>query len=303
MIENSTSPFRLGMVGLDTSHCLAFMQIFHDEAYPHHLPGARVVGAVAGGSSQFSLSRERVAGFTRQVQERYDVPIYDRIEDLAGQVDAWLLESADGRQHFDQFRQMAAGQPVFIDKPLATSTAEARQIFQLSERTHTPLMSCSSLRYAAGIADQAPGSPLSCEAFGPAPLLEDYPGLFWYGVHGVEILFAQMGAGCRQVSCLSLPAMDVAVGQWEDGRVGVFKGLRLDSYEFGCLKHFKTGSQLCLARDDPPYYARMLREVLRFFQTGLPPVRPQETFEIIAFLEAAGRSSAQGGAWIVLESL
>ena len=93
------------------------------------------------------------------------------------------------------------------------------------------------------------------------------------------------------------------MGQWKDGRVGVYKGLRLESYEFGCLKHFQSGSQLSLARDDPPYYARMLREVLHFFQTGVSPVEPQEMFEIIAFLEAAEASKQRAGAWVELEQI
>jgi hypothetical protein len=291
------------MVGLDTSHCLAFLQIFHDTSHPYHLAGARVVGAVPGGSSLFSLSRNRVDGFTRQVQERYGVAIYPRIEDLAGQVDAWLLESVDGRQHLDQFQRMAVGKPVFIDKPLAVSTKEAQAILQIAEQTKSPVFSCSSLRYAAGILGEGDERPLSCEAFGPAPLLEDYPGLFWYGIHAVEILFAKMGCGCLKVACLGTPGMDIASGLWEDGRVGTFKGLRIEQAEFGCLLHTTQGTQCQIARDDPPYYFNMLREVLRFFRSGIPAVEPPETFEIIAFIEAAERSKTLGGAWVDLETL
>lgn len=288
---------RVGIVGLDTSHVVAFTRLLNDRADPFYLPGARVVGAYPGGSAMFSLSRDRVQGFTEELQGRHGVRMYDQIAALAVDVDAILLESVDGRQHLEQFRQLAMGKPVYVDKPLATSPAEARAIVETAEQTGTPLMSGSSLRYAAGIAGLlGPGDQVqSCEAFGPAPILTDYPGLFWYGIHSAEILYTYMGPGCKTVRCISYAEADLIAGEWADGRLGLMRGTRFKANSFGCVVHTGSEARCGLAQSTPPYYYLLLEQVVRFFQTGVSPIDIQETLEIIAFLEAADRSKATGG--------
>ena len=290
-------PLKIGMVGLDTSHCVAFTGLLNDDTHPYHVPGARVVAAYPGGSDAFSLSRNRVAGFTERLHDEFGVAMVDSIPDLARDVDAILLESVDGRQHLDQFRQLAVGKPVYIDKPLATSTEEARALIALAAETGTPVMSASSLRYAAGIADLVPPDEtvVSCEAFGPAAILEDYPGLFWYGIHSAEVLFALLGAGCQSVRTLAYPETDVVIGTWADGRVGVLRGTRFAKGNFGCVVHTDAGTRVGLAQSTPPYYAFLMQQVMRFFQTGISPIPVEETFAIIAFLEAADASKVQDG--------
>jgi hypothetical protein len=299
------TPIKIGMVGLDTSHCPAFTGIFNDPNNTHHVPGGRVVGAYPGGSDAFALSRDRVAGFTQQLNDQFGVTLYESIPALVEDVDAILLESADGRQHLEQFREMAVGKPVFVDKPLATTTVDARQIIKLARDTGTPLMSCSSLRYAKGIADlvERDAQVIACEAFGPAVLLEDFPGLFWYGIHSAEILFSMLGPGCRSVRCIEHPATDIVLGEWEDSRTGVLRGTRFEGGTFGCVVHTPAGATCGIAASTPPYYALMLQEVMTFFKTGVSPIDIRQTWDIVAFLEAAEKSRALAGDPVVTARL
>ena len=296
---------KVAMIGLDTSHCPAFTRILNDPTYEYHLPGARVVSAFPGGSALFSLSRERVAGFTEQLRDSYEVRMCDSIAEAIAGVDAILLESVDGRQHLAQFREMAVGKPVFIDKPFAVSTAEARDLIELAARTNTPLMSCSSLRFARGIADLVPADEriVACEAFGPATILDDYPGHFWYGIHSAEILFSFMGAGCQQVRCLPLADMDLMVGEWVAGRVGVVRGTRFEKNEFGCVVHTAAGVRVGRPTGQPPNYVSLMEQVLQFFERGVSPVAIEETFGIVAFLEAVNRSREREGQIIQCDPL
>ena len=296
---------KVGMIGLDTSHCEVFAKILHDQDYEYYLPGARIVGIYPGGSNEFSKSRERVQGYTNTLYKTYGAKLYDSIEALAGDVDAIFLESVDGRQHPEQFAQAAVGKPVFIDKPFAVSAADARAMIQKAHETRTPIMSCSSLRYAAGIADvlSADEQVMACETFGPALLLPDFPGLFWYGIHSAEMLFTLMGAGCKQVQCIAREEMDIVIGDWADGRLGVMRGTRVGAGQFGCVVHTDQDVKCNLAQATPPYYYQMLREILPFFRSGESPIDSAETYEIIAFLDAAEQSRAQGGQVISLEKL
>ena len=42
-------------------------------------------------------------------------------------------------------------------------------------------------------------------------------------------------------------------------------------------------------------YNPLLKEIINYFQTGIIPVQPEETLEILAFMEAADLSKARGG--------
>ncbi len=306
---------RLGMVGLDTSHCEAFARMLHDPENAHYQPGAAIVALYGGGSDAFSLSRDRVQGFTATLQQITGAPLYDDLAALSRDVDAIFLESVDGRQHVAQFTELAAGKPVFIDKPFATSSADARALIRRAQETGTPVTSCSSLRYATGLADAlavaGAGQIAGCETFGPAPLLDDYPGLFWYGIHAAEMLFAALGPGCRQVQTLARPGVDVVLGDWvgcQGGdlateRTGVMRGTRVGAREFGYVVHTAAGVRCGLADATSATTARLLADILAFFRSGRSPIDLAMTFEIIAFLEAAETSRAQGGRAMPLEIL
>ncbi|MCX6026860.1 MAG: Gfo/Idh/MocA family oxidoreductase, partial [Chloroflexi bacterium] len=192
--------------------------MLNDSTYPNYVPGAKVVGAYPGGSDSFSLSRSRLHRSTDALNRKYEVEMYDTIEGLARDTDALLLESVDGRQHLEHFSRMAVGKPVFIDKPMATTSSAARAIIELAGASGTPIMSCSALRFAPGVAEVVGrgDTVVSCEAFGPTPILDDYPGLFWNGVHVAEMLFYFMGVGCQAARCVALEDQDLAVGSWRD---------------------------------------------------------------------------------------
>ena len=300
-----TPLLKAGMVGLDTSHCLAFLSLLHDPASPYYVPGVRVTGVYPGGSEQFSLSRERVKNISADIDSRFQIPVYQSIPELARDVDVLFLTSVDGRQHPEEFSQMAVGKPVFIDKPFAVSSTDAAAILQRAASTATPVMSCSALRYAQGIAEPAISQDgiLACEAYGPAPILPDYPGYFWYGIHSAEILFRWMGPGCESVRTLTTASMDVLSGVWNDGRSGLVLGSRFAGSEFGCLLHQKSGAHLRIARDTPPYYFGLLNQIVPFFQSGQSPLDSRETYQIIAFLEAANQSKAENGQLVPVSPL
>lgn len=291
------APLSIGLIGLDTSHCRAFTELFNAPDHPHHVPGGTVVAGFPGGSAAFSKSHARVDKFTFDLATRFGVEVFESIEEVVTRVDAVMLESCDGRQHLAQFEEVAPhGKPVFIDKPLACSSADARAILRLAGEHGTPVFSASSLRYAAGIRDlPGPAEVASAVAFGPVDLLPDYPGYFWYGVHVADILYALMGPGCQQVHVTPSEVVDCVAATWEDDRVATLLGYRfVGGHKWGATAFTHAGTRQALAGDAPPAYALLLREVVKFFQTGIAPVAPAEMVEVMAFLEAINAARATG---------
>jgi hypothetical protein len=297
------SELKIGMIGLDTSHCEAFVNLLHDSDNPNHVPGGRVVGAYPGGSQQASVSRDRVASFTKTLNEKHGIPIFSSIEDLAMGCDAFLLESVDGRQHLGQFQLLSNfGKPVFIDKPFACSYADARAIADLGKKKNIPVMSASAIRFAAGMAGLAPpgAKVMSCEVAGPINILPDYPAYFWYGVHCADVLYSYLGKGCVQVRVAHAEATDLLMGTWQGARMGCVRGVRTGPAKFNCAVFTDKGIIRSEAKDEPPAYGLMLKEIVKFFQAGKSPIDIEETVEVMAYLEAAGQSLEAGGKPVML---
>lgn len=293
----------IGMIGLDTSHATAFAELLHDDAHPYHVPGGRVTVAYPGGSPDFELSTSRVAGFTETLAGRYGVRIVDSPEAVAEACDAILLESADGRVHLRQLESIARyRKPVFVDKPFAVSSSDAERMRRLSERYGFPLMSCSALRYAEGLtralAESGPdgiGDVIGADCFGPMALQPTQPGLFWYGIHAAEMLYAAMGPGCVRVTAHTSPEHEAVTGEWRDGRIGAIRGNRSGNNRFGALIHgAKETRYVDVYAFDKPYYASLLERVMDMFRGGPPPIAIGETVEIVRFLEAANESRETG---------
>ena len=301
------APIRVGIIGLDTSHAIEFTRIFNDTASADHVPGARVIAAYKGGSPDVEASASRVEGFTAQLRDKWGLEIVPDIPTLCSKVDAVLLLSVDGRKHLEQVKPVfAARKRVFIDKPLAASLADARAIARLGAESGVPWFSCSSLRYQTAIKsltqDSTLGAVVGCDVYCPSPTEPHHPDLFWYGIHGVEILFTLMGPGCESVVRINTPGTDVVVGRWKDGRLGTFRGIREGKADYGATLFGHDGIKTSDPIEGPPY-AGMLREVVKFFQTGVAPLRVEEMLEIMAFMQAAELSKQKGGSGVPLSEL
>jgi predicted dehydrogenase len=289
-----TAEVRIGIIGCDTSHVTAFAEALNDPSAKGHVEGGKVVAAFKGGSKDIPSSSSRVDQFSKTLQEKYQVKFYDTIDELCQNVDAVLLESVDGRPHLEQARPvLRAHKRLFIDKPMAGSLKDAAEIFKLAKEQGVPVFSSSSLRFAKNTQAVHKGSlgKISyAETSGPCELEPHHADLFWYGIHGVEALYTIMGTGCQTVQRGSTVDGKIEVtGDWGGGRKGIFR----EDKEFHGLAKGEKGEAPAGSFDG---YLPLVEEIMKFFQTGVEPVKPEETLEILAFMEAADQSKREGGA-------
>ncbi len=296
---------RIGMIGLDTSHSPAFTKLINDPKGEGKLAEMQVVAAFPGGSEDIASSRDRVAGFTKQLQDM-GVEIVDSIDELLTKVDAVLLESVDGRKHLEQVLPVfRAGKPVFIDKPLAGNLANALAIDMLAKKYKGKWFSSSSLRFSAGTIRWREDPNLKSQvrgaaSWGPCSLEPSHTDLYWYGVHGVETLYTAMGTGCQSVTRMHTEGTDFVAGQWADGRIGTFRGIRDGKADYGLVVFGKNAVEVGGKYDG---YAPLVMRILDFFAGAEAPVSPEETIEMFTFMEAADTSLERGGGPVTLESV
>ena len=303
LAQSAAEPIRIGIIGLDTSHAIAFTKLINDAQTPP-LNGCRVVCAYPQGSLDIQSSVSRVPGYVEEIRGM-GLEIVNSIDELIGRVDAVLLESNDGRTHLEQIIPvLKANKRVFVDKPFAGSLVDTLTIFELGKQYETPLFTSSSLRFTksalAARRGELVGEILGCDTFSPCMLEPTHPDLYWYGIHGVEQLFTVMGTGCQSVARSSTENCDVAVGIWKDGRIGTFRGMRSDPHEYGGVVFGTTGHQSTGGYEG---YDGLVAEIAKFFASGQPPVTVDETIEIYAFMSAADESKRCGGVSVKLEDV
>lgn len=171
---------RIGIVGTESSHVDHYVRLLnvlrrHGEA--------RVV-ALWGDEPVRTADVAAAGGIERVV---------DSPEALVGLVDAAIVADRDGglhRAHAEPF--LAAGLPVYVDKPLACDVADAEAMLAAARSSGAPLTSYSALRWTAETdalldALRDTGGPQVVMASGPADSASEYGGIFFYGIHVVEL--------------------------------------------------------------------------------------------------------------------
>lgn len=296
-------PLKAGIIGMD-AHALPWTKIINNPEATGELADMTIVAGYPGGSPDIPQSMQLLENSVKPCSEM-GVEIVDSIDDLLKKVDVVLVLSIDGRAHLEQAKPViAAGKTVYIDKPIAGSLADAIAIFRMAKEHNVPCFTSSSLRYAERTLnirkDPALGELVGCDQYAPCSLEPHHPDFFWYGIHGVEPLFTIMGPGCVSVTRIHTEGNDMAVGVWNDGRIGTFRGIRQGRRGYGSTVF---GTKGIVPGGGFDGYEPLIVEIVKFFKTGKPPVSEAETLEIFAFMEAADESKRQGGCPVTLESV
>jgi hypothetical protein len=109
-----------------------------------------------------------------------------------------------------------------------------------------------------------------------------------------------MGTGCQSVSGTFTEETDQVTGLWADNRIGTFRGIRRGKADYGGIVFGEKGISVLGKYNG---YNPLLLEIVKFFQTGIPPVKKEETIEIFTFMAAAYESKKRNGSRIMLNKI
>lgn len=299
---------RIGIIGLDGSHAVAFTQVINNPAAHPAYKGYRVVAAYPKGSHDIQSSVSRVPGYTEDMKN-LGVEIVKSLDELIDKTDAIFMVTNDGRRHLEQaIPVFKAGKRMYIDKPLAASLKDGMDIFAAASYFNVPVYSCSNARFNRinkELANGKIGKVIGADVYGPSPIEKTHPTLFWYGIHGVEALCSIMGTGCESVVRVFNNDTDISIGTWPDNRLGVNRAMRTGKRGTGGTAYGEKGI-VRLEKDNDELKSEVneaYKQMIDFFSTGIVPVRPEETLEVLAFMEAADESLKNNGKAVKIEKV
>ncbi len=310
------APIKLGIIGLDNYQALDFTTQFHNPKAPPDLQGIRVVAAFPGGSRDIEESVQSLSKWVAGMKKQ-GVEMCDTIALVVEKSDAFLIMSLDGRTHLQDFKAiMKTGKPVYIGRPMATSLADVLTLFDLAKENKVPLFSCSQHRFVPGFIGMRNhpevGQVLGCDVWGACPQDPLHPDTIWKAVHGVETLYTIMGPGCVSVTRTATAETELVTGVWKDGKIGTYRGIRKGAVGHRAMVFGDKGispsgdygydvpAKWVAPHGEYMGYKGVAIEIAKFVRTGKPPVNPDETIEIFAFMEAAHQSKARGGGSVKL---
>lgn len=285
----------VGVIGVDSSHTFQFSRRIQDLHACGKTRCRVTVCCDAGSDTALELAPLRDLG----------IPVTDSFEDVLSTVDAVMVLNVDGNQHFrPALRALELSKPVFIDKPLTCSAAEAAALVRQARASGARCYSASALRFAESISvsERASlGRVQSIEVTGPFQETVQLRGLWYYGCHSFELLdslWPQSG-GIRRVRATRNNGEHRIELDYFDGRSAVI-GLDSDGTSPFVVRLSGANSSCKSVCNLTDSYDRLVTAICEFFEGAPPGTSLENSAEITAAIECAHRSLANSGAWIPL---
>ena len=306
---------RIGIIGLDTSQVIMIISHINNIPGPGYdvvqpvwdssFEGFRVTAAYPYGSKKIESSIKQIPTYVGKMIEN-GVELVDSIEALLSKVDAVMLMTFDGHPRVEQAMQVIkSGKSLFINKPFAASLKDVITIMDAAKKYNCPIFSSSPTRYLKGAQSARNGEIgdiMGADSYSGCPLEPTHPDFYWYGIHGIEILFTIMGKDCETVQRIHTQNTDHVAGIWKNERIGTYRGIRKgkvthSGVAYGLNEILPAGSFNDVG------HRPLVIEMLKFFKTGISPVSVEETLAIHVFMEAADESKRQGGVPVSMQDV
>lgn len=280
---------------------IGFIDTYIDEWHANHYPAwirEADLGAeyeVTHAWEQRTLEGKKPLAVWCQEQQ---VQAAESLEQVVEECDCLVVLSPDHPERHEELSDLAlrSGKPVYIDKPFAPTRAAALRMLNKAKEFHTPLMSCSALRFGSALQQV-----VNSETEGNTVLhaFARGSGVFpVYAIHHLEMLVMLLGSGARRVWRSRSGNSDLLLVDYPDGRRGQLNLVDGHPYQ---LSIAREGHQVtCIDRMDD-FFPGLMNGILRFFQTGETLAPHEETLEIVTLLEAGNRALQTPDQWVEIE--
>ncbi len=277
----------LGIIGAENSHSKAIAKIINVEK------------KIKGFSVDYLWGETEV--FAKDTATEGHIPnIVKNPKDMLGKVDAVLVDHRHPKYHLDAVRPFVEqGVPAFVDKPFCFKPAKGGEFLKLAKKTGAPVTSFSVVPMQASFQkfkkDMAGiGAIVAGSTYGPCDLNSQWGGVFFYGIHQVEM--ALMAFGYNVKSVLLTRNGNGATGQllYTDGKIVTMDLIKEGAPRFGIAA---VGSEKSihsnLPMDKSPYLSGV-KTFTGMFKTRVEPIPHDLILRPVQVLDALARSKKSG---------
>ena len=223
---------------------------------------------------------------------KYGIPVLDSLDELLEKSDYIVVLSPDNPEMHEELCSLAlkAGKNTYIDKTFAPDKATAIRIFEMAEKYGTKCYSSSALFYADEYADVNPDGLSVINSSGPGTYE-------MYSIHQIEPIVKLMGTGKKMrvmsVGTKDYPAMII---EYEDSRQA-----RIANFPEGAPFRMNFGyanGETAFTEVTSDFFGHCIKNMLKFFETGIVPVPHENTVEVIAIREAGIKAMEKPFEWV-----
>lgn len=280
---------RIGIVGAENSHSAAIAKTLN---IGKKVPGCRVV-VIWGETDKFAKDAAKAGAIPKIVK---------RPADMIGEIDAVIIDHRHPKYHLPAAEAfLKARLPMFIDKPFCYRLEAGKKFLARCRRAKVLVTSFGTMPTQKSFADfrrdaKRGGAVRAVASFGPCDLDSTYGGIFFYGIHQVEMLVEAFGTDVSAVSV-------ARAGKGKDAAATLFfrSGLVATMH---CLAGWTTGFQITAVKDNGPVARKIIfdadasltgiRTFYRMFKTGKEPLDHKRILAPVAILEAMEKSVKTG---------
>ena len=221
--------------------------------------------------------------------------------EMIGKIDAIICDHRHPKYHLDSVREFVAnGIPAFVDKPFCYRSERGREFLESARKTGTPVTSFSVMShqksFLAFIEEiKTIGSISAGTTYGACDLKSPYGGVFFYGLHQVDMALHAFGANVDKVSVIQ-NVEGHAIGQlfYPDGKIVALHFIKEGVSGFAISAAGTDGYvHRTLTRDESTHRCGV-EIITRMFETGIEPIPHGEILAPILVLEALERSIESG---------
>lgn len=273
----------IGIVGAENSHTVAIAKTLNVEK---KIEGVEVV-CVWGETKKFAQA----------AAEAGQIPgIVKKPEDMIGRVDAAIVDHRHGKYHLPAAQPLLEARiPLFIDKPFCYRTAEGKRFLKRAGELGVPVCSFSVLPkqtsfVAAQEAIQKLGSILTVVSTGPCDLRSKYGGVFFYGIHQVDMVLRAIGYGVSHAQINRGKANHTATLFYTTGIIATMNLIGEGHPAFHLSVIGEEGRFDGTIAMDPNPYLSGIQSFARMFETGETDETRETMLKPVAVLEALEQS-------------
>tara|TARA_B100000242_G_C43055068_1_gene493593 strand:+ start:3604 stop:4446 length:843 start_codon:yes stop_codon:yes gene_type:complete len=273
---------KLGILGLDSTHFDAFLEIFRNENIQLDL---------------VFLRDDSSKVIERRISE------YPELEDLFSEepsiCDCFMIMNRFGDDHIRSFKEIARfGKPTFIDKPIASSLQEAIEISKIAKEFNTPITSHSPLEFSKEFNEIKVtyrkmieskeksilifSGPAECNDIGDDPRFKSP---LFYGIHLSEMLSNICSDDLKKETPIHLDNRYIL--PFKSGLNDIFIDLYKNGPEFYCISIYnnKLGFKSYEINLNGSYYTDYVEFLLKFFKNDVETEFSKKSLRALSFLD------------------